>query len=277
LCQDDVIRFIATKTVPVALNLYVIRKQQDEAGDFFRNVQKQRPSQYQGLYLVGPDGKVLASHQNFKSEKTWPQEVLADLEPGLKPFAGLKPRAVKRTDPLSRRGRGILADGSASLAIYLRYAIQGIPLRELPNPTIDSLTLTGKELAELAPPKVEPGTKWELSKDLCRRFGRVLGPGDENTMPRPHEVTAVKLTGKVRSVESGVAYLVYEGQLDGAHLTHTKKLTRGSAQLKGVGRYDSNTGRLLSFAWVWAGIYQGPPPYDEQRPYSAVVEWTRDK
>ena len=41
--------------MPVALNLYEIKKAKGPGGDFFRAVQKQRPGQYQGLYLVDPE------------------------------------------------------------------------------------------------------------------------------------------------------------------------------------------------------------------------------
>jgi hypothetical protein len=259
----------------VALNLYVIRAQKDSAGDFFRAAQKQRPAQYQGLYLVARGGRVLASHQNFKSHKTWPQEVLADLEPGLKAFGDLKPRDPRRSDPLPQRGHGVESDGTVTLAIYLRYSIKGIPLRELPNPTIDSLRLTPKELADLAAPKPNPGTESEVPEALARRFSRVLGPGDEDTMPRPPEVTSLKLAGKVQAVEDNVAYLVYEGTLAASHLNQAKKRTHGTATLTGVGRYDVKAGRLLSFVWVFDGVYRGPPPYDQPRAYSGVVEWSR--
>jgi hypothetical protein len=275
LSQDDVIRCLSTNTVPVALNLYVIRQQKDAAGDFFRGVQKQRPAQYQGLYLVAPDGKVLASHQNFKSDKTWPKEVLADLEPGLKAFGPVKPRDTRRSDPLPRRGSGVQADGGVTLAIYLRYSIKNIPLRELPNPTIDSLSLTRQQVGELAPPKAEAGTTWEIPEVVARQFSRVLGPGDEDSMPRPKEVTAMKLTGKVRAVEDGVAHLVYGGTMSGSHLNQAKKRTHGEVKLTGVGRYDVKAGRLLSLVWVFDGAYKGPTPYGQPQPYSGVVEWSR--
>jgi hypothetical protein len=276
LCQDDVIRFISTNTVPVALNLYVIREQKDAAGDFFRNVRKQRPAQYQGLYLVAPDGKVVASHQNFKSHKTWPQEVLSDLEPGLRTFGSVKPRTVQRGDPSPKRGSGMLADGGVSLAIYLRYSIKGIPLRELPNPTIDTLTLTAKELSQLAPPTLQAGASWNIPQELAHRFSRVLGPGDEDSMPRPHEVTSAKLSGAVKAIEGDTAYLSYEGALAGSHLNQAKKRTHGEVKVTGAGRYDLKSGRLESLVWVCDGIYKGAPPYDQARVYSGVVEWIRD-
>lgn len=239
-------------------------------------MQKQRPAQYQGLYLVAPDGKVLASHQNFKSHKTWPQEVLADLEPGVKAFGSISQRDVQRMDPTPHRGRGLQADGSAVLAIYLRYSIKGIPLRELPNPTIDSLSLTAKELAKLTPPKLETGTRWEIPEELARQFSRVLGPGDEDSMARPHEVKVARLTSHVKDIDGGVAFLAFEGTLTGSHLNQAKKRTHGEVKVYGVGRCDVKTGQLLSFVWVCDGIYRGPPPYDQPAPYSAIVEWDRN-
>jgi hypothetical protein len=275
LSDDGVIRFISRTCVPVALNLYEIRKAKGTAGDFFRNVQKQRPAQYQGLYLVAPDGKVLASHQNFKSDKTWPQEVLADLEPGLKAFGTVTQRTVTPADPLPERGVGIRADGSVCLAIFLRYPIKGIPLRELPNPTIDSLILTAAEFRELAPPKAEEGARWQISQAVSRKFHRILGPGDEDTMPRLHEVRSVSLAGRVQSVQSGIAYLAYEGTIAGAHeMQSNKGKCQGSAKLTGVGVYDLGAGKLRSLVWVFDATWRGPPPSNkEARPYSGVVEW----
>src|SRR5262249_45664858 len=130
---------------------------------------------------------------------------------------------------------------------------------------------------ELAPPKPEAGSKWEISEGVARQFSRVLGPGDEDSMPRPHEVTAMKLTAKVGTVEDGVAGLVYEGTLKGSHLNQAKKRTYGEVKLTGVGRYDVKARRLRSLVWVFDGVYKGPPPYDQPRSYSALVEWSREQ
>jgi hypothetical protein len=269
-----VIRFITWNTVPVALNLYEIRKAKGPGGDFFRSVQKQRPAQYQGLYLVSPDGKVLASHQNFKSDKTWPREVLADLEPGLKAFGPVKPRAVQRADPLPNRGIGRLKDGGVCLGVYLRYSIKNIPLRELPNPTFDSLVLTAGEWKTLAPAKAKLGQEWQVPEAVGRKFSRILGPGDEDTMPRPNEVKSVRFTVKVKAIEKGIAYLTYEGRIAGAHNTQSNKgLCHGEATLTGVGRYDVKAGRMLALTLVFDGLFRPVRAYDKPAKYSGVVEW----
>jgi hypothetical protein len=275
LSDERVIRFIAQTCVPVALNLYEIRKAKGAGGGFFRNVQAQRPAQYQGLYLVAPDGKVLASHQNFKSDKTWPQEVLADLRPGLEAFGSVKQRTLTPADPLPDRGLGVRLDGSVRLAVFLRYPIRGIPLRELPNPTIDSLILTAAEFRELAPPKAEAGARWSISPAVGRNFHRVLGPGNEDTMPRLHEVRSVSMAGRVKSVEGGLAYLAYEGTIAGSHETQSNRgKCQGEAKLTGVGVYDRGTGTLRSLVWVFEGTFRAPPPNDKAaQSYSGVVEW----
>ena len=115
------IRLIAKNVVPVSVNLYEIRKAKGPGGDFFRGVQKQRPAQYQGLYLVTAEGKVLASHQNFDDHKTWAKRVIADLQPGLKAFGAIEPRKAGLADPLPERGVGVRKDGGVCLAVFLRY------------------------------------------------------------------------------------------------------------------------------------------------------------
>jgi hypothetical protein len=279
LSDDKVVDLIAKNCIPVAQNLYEIRKAKGAAGDFFRDVKKQKPEQYQGLYLVTGDGKVLASHQNFKTDKTWAEDCLADLRSGLEAFGEVKPRDVKVVDPLPERGVGLRKDGGACLAIYLRLPIKGIPLRELPNPTIDSLVLTADEFKELTPAKPEAGFEWKLTEALGRKFSRVLGPGDEDTMPRPNEVTAVVLTGKVKSVDNGTAILTFEGEIAGAHEQQSSKgKCHGQVKLTGVGTYDVKAARLQSVVWVLDGNYTGPPPNDKPvQPYSGVVEWRRER
>jgi len=269
-----VIRFVSRNCVPVAQNLYEIRKAEGPGGEFFRAVQKQRPAQYQGLYLVSPDGRVLASHQAFKSHETWAKEVLADLEPGLSAFGAVKPREFERADPLPHRAVGVMKDGGVCLGVYLRFAIKGIPLRELPNPTIDSLVLAKDEWTALAPAEAVAGREWVVPEPVGRKFGRVLGPGDENTMPRPGEVTSVRLVGRVNSVEGGVAYLTYEGQIAGSHVTQSNRgLCHGQAKLSGVGRYDTRSRRMVALTLVFDGVFRNVTPYDRPASYSAVVEW----
>ena len=46
--------------------------------------------------------------------------------------------------------------------------------------------------------------------------------------------------------------------------------------LTGAGRFQIKTGQMLSFVWVFDGIYKGAPPYDQPAVYNGVVEWVRE-
>src|SRR5262249_7154936 len=127
------------------------------------------------------------------------------------------------------------------------------------------------------PRKPDAGARWTIPESLGRKFSRVLGPGDEDSMPRPPEVATVHFTGKVVRVADGLAFLAYEGSIAGSHRTQAKKQTHGQAKLTGVGSYDVKSRRLKSLVWVFDGIYRGPVPYDQPAKYSGVAEWNSEQ
>ncbi|GAC1475570.1 MAG: hypothetical protein NVSMB9_28390 [Isosphaeraceae bacterium] len=256
------------------MNLYKVREARDEGGELFRSVQKQK-DQYQGIWVVSPEGKVLAGHHEIKSHETWTREVLDTLDAGLKAFGPVSPRRASRVEPLPHRGLGVLPDGGITLAIEVRYLFNGKPEGD---GVIDSLTLPETDWAGLVPPARSEGTRWSVPGRTARQFCRLLSPGsDQSTMPRPEEVTSLRLIGKVESVKQGVARLVYEGSLASAH-TYEKKVSKGEARLTGLGALDVKSGRLLSFQMVSDGTYRMAPPYDQElRTIGGLVEWRREK
>src|SRR5581483_3623782 len=110
----------------VALNLFKIRPDKGEAGDFFRVVQKQKPN-YQGLWVVSPEGKVLSAHQDMSSTADprgkWAKTALADLEAGLKAFGPVTPRRIEKFPSLPYRGVGTQSDGRVTLAVTDRLVL----------------------------------------------------------------------------------------------------------------------------------------------------------
>ena len=93
-------------------------------------------------------------------------------------------------------------------------------------------------------------------------------------MLRPHEVAKVSFTARAQEMKDGISHFVYEGSITVAHNTQSNKgLTHGTAKLTGVGRYDAKQVQMCSLGCVFDGVYNGPPPYDQPRPYSAVVVW----
>jgi hypothetical protein len=268
-----VILRISRNFVPVAVNLYNLRDARDEAGELFRAIHRQKP-QYQGFWIVSPAGKVLAAHHDHKSEETWTPEVLRVLATGLKALGDVEPRLARATDPLPFRGKGVRDDGSVTLAIYVRYFPDG---HVAGHGVRDSLTLSAREMTAFAPPESGVGREWVLPAAVVRKLGRCLAPdSDQSNMPRPEEVSGARITGKVRSVEGGVALATFEGSLAAAHkhLYEKGKVSHSAARLTGFARYDVRGRQLREVVLVLEGVYHMFPPYDvEARPTVAAVEW----
>ncbi len=126
----------------------------------------------------------------------------------------------------------------------------------------------------LAPPKIEKGAEWAVKEEVGRKFCRVLGPGNEDTMPRANEVKAVRFTGRVQAIRDGVAYIGYQGRIAGSHETQSNRgFCHGQADLAGTARYDVKTGQMLALVWVFDGTFRDVAPHDEARKYSGVAEW----
>lgn len=276
--------------MPVALNLYKVREAKGEAGDFFRTVQKQRP-QYQGLWIVAPDGKVLGGHQDMKDiadRNKWSKKVLADVEAGLKAFGDVKPRQVERVESFPHRGVGVRPDGTATLAVTDRLVLvkdlNKDPPRDALGATIlDSINLTAEELTSLAPADAKEGARWDVPEATARKFFPLLSVAD-TTFRSPKEVTSVRLAGRVEKAENGIAHVTYEGNIAGVH-HGTKdegkagnKCSSEAKLLGGVGTYDVKAGKLLALTLVYDGQWRNYAPYDDPPArFGAVVEWRRGR
>lgn len=274
--------------MPVALNLYKVSEDKGEAGDFFRSVQKQKPN-YQGLWVVSPEGKVLAAHmENIPAPRgRWARSALADLEAGLKAFGPVEPRRpVEHFESLPHRGAGTRPDGRVTLAVTDRWVIvtdlSRDPPRDALGPTVlDSITLTADEWTGLAPPAdaTKPGGRWEVPEAVARKFYPLLST-DDTVFRDAREVTSVRLAGRVEKVEDGVASLAYEGDIAATHVgtkDEGKEGRRCSSEAKllgGVGAYDVASGRLLSLTLVYDGRFRNDAPYDAPARFGAVVEWS---
>jgi hypothetical protein len=267
------LRLIRENFVPVAVNLYRLREAKGPEGEFFQKVIKQR-QQYQGVWIVSAEGQVYGGHHDFKSHKTWAQEFRRDLNAALQACGEVNPRDVPSHDPLPFRGVGRRPDGSVTLAIAIRHAFNGRPQGA---PVLDSVTLSAEDWAAFRPKELSVGATWKLPESVSRRFaGCVSATSDQSTVPRPEEVTAVDLGGRVKAVRGGVALLEYEGTLS-ANRTYRQKLARGQSRLRGFGHCEVDSGELTSLTWVFEGTFRGFPPYDQPVPVAALVEWSRSE
>jgi hypothetical protein len=270
-----VIRAISRSFVPVGQNLYAIRKAKGPAGDFYRAVDKQRP-QYQGLYVVAPDGKLLASRASQPKKGSWTADTLKMVHEALEAYGSVTPREVKAVDPLPFRGAGVRDDGSILLKVSLRHMFLGLDPRGLSEPAHDSIPLTASMRTSLALAEAKRGATWAVPAQIARRLHRVLSPStDANHLARLDEVSRARLSGTVERVRDGVAYLSFEGDIAGEHTwefdPHKGKKIRASMKLTGVGTADAKSGELQSITLVGDGRYR-PISGDESK-YGAVVEW----
>ena len=173
---------------------------------------------------------MLSGHHDVKDHKNWSTEVLDTLDAGLKAFGPVSPRRVKPTGPLPHRGVGAGPDGAVTLAVYTRYLHQG--KRDGPA-VIDSLTLPAGQWRAFLPAEATAGTEWALPEAVARQLCRGLSPSsDQSTMPRPREVTSVRLTGQVVEVKDGIARVRYRGEIAARH-TSEGKTSHGQAQVIG--------------------------------------------
>lgn len=275
------IRRVSRTCVPVALNLYEIRVAKTDAGDFFRDVQKQRPEQYQGVYLVSPDGKVLSSQGREPAKpKTWTGDLIDVIDAGLKAYGGVTPRPALRCQAFKNRGVGERGDGSIVLAVTARWMLFGFNPGGLGKPAFDRIELSPSLYDSLALARVSKGSEWTVPEAVVQKFHRALSPtSDRNTLPTEDEVTRATLKAKVDRVKNGVAYIAYTGRVSGSHTGRFEpnkgKKNYSDLTLNGVGACEVKTGRLLAFTLVGDGRYRSFPPYDKEQKYGAVIEWER--
>jgi hypothetical protein len=295
LSDEVVIRRVATSFVPVAVNLYKVRHANDAAGKLFRSVQQQK-DQYQGIWIVSPDGKVLAGHHQFKSDKTWKQEVIETVDTSLREFGTVVPRDVRPTNPLPFRGYGVQSDGNVCLAIYARQMMGGGRQSAPPGTSnsrlwiwdgklrpdgpvvIDSLTLGADDWECFAPRKTEPAVTWSIPDAVTRRFCRVLIPSsDQSAMPLPEDTKVATLTASIESVEREMARIRLTGAWEALHLIEgdATRAVRGVATAEGVAVYDLKQRAMQSFLLVSSGIH-GRPQDESASANGAVIEWHRE-
>ncbi len=278
MSDESVIKTISLNCVPVALNLYKIRDDKTEAGDFFRKVQEQRPDQYQGIFVVTPEGKVLANQAKQPEMKDWTRDLLDVLDDGLRAFGKVKPRKVAWVDPQPFRGVGVRDDGSIVLAVSTRTMLNGTNPNGFGPAVLDRVELPADLVESLTVANSPRGTTWQVPPATMKQFYVMLTAiSDKSTLPRPKEITEATLKGRVERVRDGIAYLSFEGTLAGEHVgefdPYKGKKSRSELKLTGVGTCDARRGKLLSLTLIGDGQFRNFPPYDSPERFGAVAEW----
>lgn len=274
MSDDEVIRVVSTSFVPVAVNLYRIREDRGPGGELFRSVQRQM-DQYQGFWVVSPEGKALAKYHDWRGDPSVPlsKRVLMMLEDSLKALGAVKPRSVKRMEPLPYRGKGVQPDGSVNVALYGRLLYQGRPDGPM---MLDSVTFAASEWAQFAPPKKAGAQGWTLPQPLACSLARsLLAPGDSAGVFRPEDFTQAEVQAKVASVESGKARILLSGKwkATGLYGGEKSKPHGASAAAEGIALYDLEKKSMRSLFMLFDGKVWGESE-QRARATGGVVEWT---
>ena len=294
--------------VPAAINLYRVRQANDGSRELFHSIQRQK-DQYQGIWIVSPDGKVLAGRHDYADFKNGARELLETIDAGLKAFGPVEPRRVRATettagqtistetisDYLPFRGKGVRDDGNVDLALYVRQTLGGgrqtIPPGVEPDrawlwdgqyrpdgpPVIDTVVLSAEQWRTFSPPAVESRARWSVSEKVAREFTRLLtASSDQSAMPRPEDATLAELQCMVESVSGGEARIRLSGRWEMVHAIEQDKdrMLFGTATARGVAVYDTKAHLLRSFLLVFDGTIRHGRPDASPNRTGAVAEWS---
>ena len=231
--------------------------------------------QYQGVWIVSPDDKVLGGGDFGYGDAP---KMLDSLGAALKVLGPVQPRRAERREPYPFRGIGVRPDGNVDLALYRCF----LHLGKTDGPHLrDTLHLKKEDWATFTPPKLVAGTEWLIAKDLARKMVR---PFCLNTMggdmPGPDDAKVAQLTAKVEAVEDGRARIRLTGTFEAVKLFKEKNLSfRSTATAAGLAEFDVKERTLSSFLLVFQGSYQqgAQPATQKGRPFGAVAEWQRKR
>jgi hypothetical protein len=259
------------------------RRQDDPSELLWRHILRQKDLQAQGIWVVAPDGTVIAGmsaevngHPSEKSGTgpgaTWKTNprfadaVVELLDQSLKTYGPVTPRFAK-AEPLPYRGAGVKPDGGVRLVAYNR-ADGGL---------VFSVPLTADQWHAFVPPAVSVGTRWTISEPVAKEFAPVLSPyADTRFRPRPGDLRAAELRAEVEAVDGQVARIRLRGRWQADWVHDDTEHSVGSATAEGIAVYDANAKSLRSLLLVFDGTYNYTSqarPKARPVPSSAVVRW----
>jgi len=279
LSDDLVIDRISTMFIPVAVNLYTIREDKGPGGKLFRSVQTQM-DQYQGFWLVTPDGKALAKkHDWLESDPAKrPNELVRAMDEVLQAVGSVKPSHAKPAVLFPYRGTGVEPDGSVTLALFGRLMHDGKPDGPM---MLDSVTMGAAEWAHFAPPGPNGGGReWSVPESVARKLARSLSPGDSSGVCRPEDFREAELKAQVESIGETPARIRFTGKwkADGFYGGERDHPFSAMATAEGIAIYDVEKKSMRSLLLVFSGrVWTGGSSAGSEktgRETGGVVEWT---
>src|SRR5262245_52952214 len=261
--------------VPFALNTN--RVPDDAGGKFFKAVLRKQDWP-QGLWVVAPDGEILAFHY-YKpktaeaiaaGQERWVKETRVAIEAGLKAFGPVTVRKAEATDPLKNRGCGCSADGVVRLAVYAHGMRKD---KKDGEPVVDSAMLTANEWSSFAPRDLSVGKSWTIAPEAVSKLVPALSPmTDAIFTPQPKDATKKELTARIESVSNGRALIRLSGQLESKHNRDgdPKFPISAEATIEGLAICDAAKKEVLALLLVTSGKYNRSAATQAT---AGVIEW----
>lgn len=283
LADERVARRITDHFVPTHYNNNdPTRDRNSPSAVLWHSIVKQKELQGQGIWIVAPDGTVLAGMSaeingkpsdrkgNGPGAPWQPNRRFADatvelLDSTLKSYGPVSRRAAK-TQPLPFRGAGVIPDGSVRLVAYNR-ADHGL---------VFSVNLSKDDWQAFAPPKLVLNERWTLPESVARKFAPVLSPyADTRFRPLPDDLNAAELTAQVETLNAKQARVRLTGKWNGdwKHDGNEQSLARATAD--GILVLDPATREPQSLLMLFDGTYSyaNPSRGHKPEPLAAFVRW----
>lgn len=286
LTDERVVRRISDFFVPAHFNNDdPDRDRSSSSYRLWRSILNQKDLQGQGLWIVAPDGRVLAGMSaeidgqpserkgNGPGAPWQPNRRFADatvimLDEALKKYGSVSQRVAK-PQPLEYRGAGVKPDGGVRL----------IALSRSDHGLIFSVFLSREDWAAFQPPKLAVGERWSLPESVARKFAPVLSPyADTRFRPWPEDVKSAKLSAQVESIGNGEVRVRINGEwhADWTHDNNEQSLADITAE--GLLMMDAKTGTPRRLLMIFDGSYSyaNASRRHKREPLATVVRWRLD-
>ena len=270
-------RRISTTTIRPAIK-------DSPSAKLWRSITAQKELQGQGIWIVGPDGKVIggmsAEVDGHPSERLgngpgapWQANPrFADAVVELLDRIAAEVRAGDASATPSRSRCRFAAPASNPTAACGSWRTTG--------PTAgwhSASRLTKDEWQAFAPLKIAVGTKWTLPDAVARQFASVLSPyADTRFRPRTGDLSIATLEAVVHSADERHARIRYKGHWKADWKHDDREHSIAAASAEGFAIYNLEAKAMRAFVLLFDGTYSytsNPAQRHEPKPVAAVVRW----
>lgn len=283
LNDERIVQKVSTNFVPTHFNNNdPTRDPKSPSAILWNSIKQQKALQGQGLWIVAPNGDVLAGMSAevdgkpseregtgpgapWRANPKYADAALVLMDNALKKFGTVTKRSAK-SEPLPFRGAGIKPDGGVRLIVY----------NKADNGLVFSINLTKDEWSAFTPPKLEVNTTWTIPVAVGKQFGPVLSPyADTRFRPRIDDVKIARLQAQIVLLDERHARIRLTGDWAVDWIHDGNEHSIGSATCDGMAVYNIPDKTMRSILMVFDGQYSYTTGGGKPRASAnaAVVRW----